>query len=229
MRYNVVLFDADNTLLDFSLAEKKAHEKVSLEYGLPVTDELYARYSKINDDLWKAYEKKLYEREEIVVMRFEKYLKELNREDIDPVVFNEKYRAYLGEGTYLIDGATEVVKAVKNLGAKVYIVTNGVSKVQRKRLNVQPFFEYLDGVCISEDAGKPKPDLEFFINASQKFNFKLDEKTVIVGDSLSSDIKGGNNAGIDTIWFNPKNATLVGDVKVTYEIKSLHEVINIIK
>ena len=229
MKYQTVLFDADNTLLDFSLAEKKAHEKVSLEYGLPVTDALYSRYSKINDDMWKAYEKKLYSREEIVVLRFQKYLKELNREDIDPVVFNEKYRTYLGEGTYLIDGANEVVKQVKQTGAKIYIVTNGVSKVQNKRLNCQEFYKYLDGVCISEDAGHPKPDLEFFENASKTYNFKLDNSTVIIGDSLSSDIKGGNNAGIDTVWFNPNNKPLPSEYVVNYQVKTLYEILDIIK
>ena len=229
MRYDTVLFDADNTLLDFSMAEKKAHEKVSLEYGLPVTEKLYSHYSEINDKFWKDYEKKLYTREEIVVLRFEKYLKELGREDINPVIFNEKYRAYLGEGKYLIDGATEVVKAVKELGAKIYIVTNGVSKVQNKRLNPQPFFKYIDGVCISEDAGHPKPDVEFFITASSDFKFSLNEKTIIVGDSLSSDIKGGNNAGIDTCWFNPNGKPLLDGYNVTYQIKSLYEIIDIIK
>lgn len=229
MRYDTILFDADNTLLDFSLAEKKAHEKVSLEYGLPVTEELYARYSKINDDYWKDFEKKLYTREEIVVLRFEKYLKELGREDIDAVVFNEKYRTYLGEGKFLIDGATEVVKKVKELGAKIYIVTNGVSKVQNKRLNPQPFFKYIDGVCISEDAGHPKPDLEFFIMASKTAGFSLGSKTIIIGDSLSSDIKGGNNAGIDTCWFNPSKKPLPSGYDVTYEITNLYQVIDIVK
>ena len=229
MRYDTVLFDADNTLLDFSMAEKKAHEKVSLEYGLPVTDELYSRYSKINDDYWKAYEKKLYTREEIVVLRFKSYLKELNREDIDPVIFNEKYRAYLGEGKYLIDGAYEVIKTIKDLGAKIYIVTNGVSKVQSKRLNPQPFFKFLDGVCISEDAGHPKPDIEFFETASKTFNFKLDEKTIVIGDSLSSDIKGGNNAGIDTCWFNPHKKPLLDGYTVTYQVESLYQIIDIVK
>ena len=173
MRYTTILIDADNTLLDFSMAEKKAHEKVSLEYGLPVTDDLYNYYSKVNDDYWKAYEKKQYTREEIVVLRFEKYLAYLNRSDIDASVFNEKYRTYLGEGKYLIDGATEVIVALKELGAKIYVVTNGVSKVQNKRLNPQPFYKYLDGVCISEDAGHPKPDVEFFENASLSCGLNL--------------------------------------------------------
>ena len=228
MRYETVLFDADNTLLDFSLAEYKAFKKVSLEYGLPHNDTLYARYSAINDGYWKSYEKKLYSREEIVVLRFKTYLAEIGVTTVNPVEFNEKYRLYLGEGKDLISGATEVVKAVKNLGAKVYIVTNGVSKVQNKRLTPQPFYKYLDGVCISEDAGHPKPDLEFFMTASQKFGFELNQKTVIVGDSLSSDIKGGNNAGIDTVWFNPQNKPLPSGYKVTHQIKSLCELIPII-
>lgn len=229
MKYDTVLFDADNTLLDFSLAEYKAFKKVSLEYGLPHNDALYARYSAINDECWKNYEKKLYTREEIVVLRFKIYLSEIGVTTVDPVEFNEKYRLYLGEGKDLISGATEVVKAVKDLGLKVYIVTNGVSKVQSKRLNPQPFFKYLNGVCVSEDAGHPKPDVEFFITASKQFGFELNEKTVIVGDSLSSDIKGGNNAGIDTIWFNPQNKPLPSGYKVTHQITSLYDLLPLLK
>ena len=229
MKYDTILFDADNTLLDFSMAEKKAHEKVSLEYGLPVNDELYALYSTINDGLWKDYEKGLFTRDEIVVLRFTRYLEKLGRTDVDAYVFNVKYREYLSEGKFVIDGAYEVLETLKNMGAKIYVVTNGVSSTQKRRLNPQPFFKFLDGVCISEDAGYPKPDVRFFASAVKTYNIRLDEKAIIVGDSLSSDIKGGNTVGIATCWFNPKNKPLVNGYKVDYEIKNLYEVIDIVK
>ena len=229
MKYSTLLFDADNTLLDFSMAEKKAHEKVSLEHGLPVTDELYNLYSTINDGLWKDYEKGLFTRDEIVVLRFSRYLEAIGRPDVDANVFNIKYREYLGEGKYVIDGAYEVLETLKNMGAKIYVVTNGVSKTQTERLNPQPFFKFIDGVCISEDAGYPKPDVRFFEAATKTFNFKLDENAIIIGDSLSSDIKGGNNVGIKTCWFNPKRKPLLDGYKVDYEITTLYDVIDIVK
>ena len=229
MKYSTLLFDADNTLLDFSMAEKKAHEKVSLEYGLPVTEELYNLYSTINDGLWKDYEKGLFTRDEIIVLRFSRYLEKLGRSDIDAKIFNEKYRDYLGEGKFVIDGAYEVLEILKNMGAKIYVVTNGVSKTQKQRLNPQPFFKFIDGVCISEDAGYPKPDVRFFEAATKTFNFKLDEKAIIIGDSLSSDIKGGNNVNIATCWFNPKRKPLIDGYKVDYEITALYDVIDIVK
>ena len=119
MKYSTLLFDADNTLLDFSMAEKKAHEKVSLEYGLPVTEELYNLYSTINDGLWKDYEKGLFTRDEIVVLRFSRYLEAIGRPDVDANVFNLKYREYLGEGKYVIAGAYEVLENGE-LGDRVF-------------------------------------------------------------------------------------------------------------
>ena len=228
MKYSTLLFDADNTLLDFSMAEKKAHEKVSLEHGLPVTDELYNLYSTINDGLWKDYEKGLFTRDEIVVLRFSRYLEAIGRPDVDANVFNLKYREYLGEGKYVIDGAYEVLETLKNMGAKIYVVTNGVSKTQKQRLNPQPFFKFIDGVCISEDACYPKPDVRFFEAATKTFNFKLDENAIIIGDSLSSDIKGGNNVGIKTCWFNPNNLSVKKGINPTYTINTLLQLKNIL-
>lgn len=229
MRYTTVLFDADNTLLDFSASEKQAHIKTSYKYGLPWSEDLYEKYSAINDKWWKLYEKELYGREEIVVNRYKEYLGLLNADRIDAAAFNDDYRSFLAEGRDLIEGANQTVKAIKELGAKIYIVTNGSTKVQNKRLSGQEFMRYVDGVFISESSGHPKPDVEFFADLAKTFGVTYDEKTIIIGDSLSSDIKGGNNVNIDTCWFNYKNAKPTGDVKITYEINNLIEAVKIVK
>lgn len=225
----MVLFDADNTLLNFSLAEKKAHKRVSLEYGIPYSEELYKTYSAINDKWWKSYEKKLFTRDEIIVNRFVEYLEFVGVSNVDPIEFNRKYRLYLSDGKDAVNGAYETLKAIKEMGAKIYIVTNGVAHVQNSRLKCQPFYKFIDGICISEDTGYAKPDVDFFTTASKKHGIVYNEKTLIVGDSLTSDIKGGNNIGIDTCWFNPNSAPLKDGYIVTYTVKDLKEIIDIVK
>ena len=229
MRYTTILFDADNTLLDFSGSEKQAHKKVSLKYGLDWNESLYKTYSEINDKWWTLYEKKQFTREEIVINRYKEYLSLLNANEIDASIFNDEYRHFLAEGRDVIDGATQTLKEIKALGGKIYIVTNGTVQVQNSRLSGQEFMKYVDGVQISEDGGHPKPDVEFFTNLSNKYNVKYNEQTLIVGDSLSSDIKGGNNVNIDTCWFNPNGKKANSSVKITYEIKRLIEVVDIVK
>lgn len=229
MSYNVLLFDADNTLLDFNYAEHEAFKNANLKFGLPFTEELYKKYHVINDGWWKRYEKGLYKKEEIVVLRFKEYLA-LTGIEINPEEFNKAFLGELANGVKTIDGACEVLKTLKEVyNKKIYIATNGVTKVQQKRLGSQEFFKYLDGIFVSEEMGFPKPELGFFENAQKKCGLTFGSDTLIIGDSLTSDIKGGNQIGIDTCWFNRNGDHLKDGYKVTYQIKDLYEIIDIVK
>jgi YjjG family noncanonical pyrimidine nucleotidase len=229
MSYNILLFDADNTLLDFDYAEHEAFKNANLKFGLPFTEELYAKYHVINDGWWKRYEKGLYKKEEIVVLRFKEYL-ELTGIEINPEEFNKVFLSNLASGVKTIDGAYEVLKTLKeDYNKTIYIVTNGVTKVQQKRLGSQPFIKYIDGIFVSEEMGYPKPELGFFINAQKKANTQFGSNSLIIGDSLTSDIKGGNIIGIDTCWFNRNSAPLKDGFSVTYTITDLKQIIDIVK
>lgn len=228
MSYDILLFDADNTLLDFDYAEHEAFKNANLKFGLPFNEDLYAKYHVINDGWWKRYEKGLYKKEEIVVLRFKEYL-ELTGIKINPEEFNVTFLSELAKGVKTIDGANEVLKTLKERGKKIYIATNGITKVQQKRLGSQEFFKYLDGIFVSEEMGFPKPELGFFENAQKKSGLTFNKNTLIIGDSLTSDIKGGNLLDIDTCWFNRNSAPLKDGVSVTYQIKTLYEILDIVK
>ena len=228
MKYKYFLFDVDNTLLDFGDTEKQALLSSSKIHGIPCTEEDYQRYSKINDGCWKKLEKGLVEKSQIGYLRFAEYLPTVNS-TIDPIVFNKTFISQLALGKKLIDGANEVVKAVKDLGGKVYIATNGFFVVQENRIKCQEFYKYLDGLFISEQLGHAKPDVKFFENAEKLAGITLKGNALIIGDSLTSDIKGGSDYGIDTCWFNPKNLPIPKEPKVTFAINKLSELIDYIK
>ena len=229
MKYDKILFDLDNTLLDFCDAEINAHKLATLKYQIEYRLEDYKVYHDINDALWKEHELGKYTRAEITYLRFKKYLDYLGVTGVDPAEFNKSYVSNLALGKKMMDGALETLKAVKELDAKAYIITNGVTFVQENRLNGHPIMQYIDGICISEAAGAPKPNKEFFIKASEIFGVEFDDKTLVVGDSLSSDIKGGINAGINTCWVNKSGKPHPSDITPTYEIDDITKLIDIVK
>ena len=225
MKYKYFLFDIDNTLLDFYKAEEQAFKNASKIYNLRCEKEDYLRYSAINDGYWKKLEKGLYTREEITTYRFKDYLPTVNASDISPEEFNKTYLSQLALGTFLIDGAEEVVKQIYNLGGEIYIATNGVLKVQTSRLSNLEFMKYVKGVFVSEDLGYSKPNIKFFLEAEKRANINLKGNAIIIGDSLTSDIKGGSDFGIDTCWFNPKNLPIPTEPKITFCITKLLDLI----
>ncbi len=229
MRYDKILFDLDNTLIDFDDAERNALYLCFQEFNLDYKPEYNEIYHGINDKLWKMLEKGEIERKVLIVKRFEEFFKILNISNVDYDKFNDFYLSSIANGKRLMPNAVETVKAVYDLGAKCYLVTNGNKIVQKNRLEGQPFMPYISGVAISEDVGYKKPDKEFFIGAQKLFNVKFDNKTLVVGDSLTSDILGGINAGIDTCFVNVKNQDKNPDIKPTYEINNLLDLIEIVK
>ena len=198
-----VLFDLDDTLFDFHKAEKIALTKTLVHFGIDPTEETLALYSTINAAHWKRLELGEISREEVKVGRYRELFKTIGVE-CDPVKATacyELYRKY-----------------------RLYIVSNGTAKVQEGRIGSSGIAKYMDGIFISQILGANKPDKQFFdICFAEIPDFSLSE-TVIIGDSLSSDIKGGINAGITTVWFNPKGIENDNNIKPDYTIKELSEV-----
>lgn len=227
MRYSVLLFDLDNTLLDFNKAEEHAFFMTAKNQGVTFTKADYDEYHKINDKWWKLHEKGLYSRDEIVLYRYAEFFK-LKGVNLSPEKFNADYMINLGEGKFTVNGAEEVLKTLKIMGAQIYVVTNGVVSIQNRRLKNNPVTPYIDGMFVSEKIGVPKPDVRFFKAAEEEFGIRFDDKTLIIGDSLTSDIAGGKNAGIKTCWFNPRGTANDSAVNPDYEIKNLFDVLKVV-
>ncbi len=226
MKYTTLLFDLDNTLLDFHDAEKTAFMNTCKILDLSFSDDNYETYRQINQKWWNLYEKGLYSKDEITKNRFQEYLDYIGKTG-DPALIHKTYVSSLSLGKKNIDGAYEVLEYFKNLGCTILIVTNGVTTSQRKRLEGQAFNKFIDGVYISDEIGYPKPKIEFFKQVEKLSGITFDEKTIIIGDSLTSDIQGGFNVGIDTCYINLQNTPLPNGVKPTYVITKLTDLFNL--
>ena len=217
-----VLFDLDDTLFDFHKAEKIALTKTLVHFGIDPTEETLALYSTINAAHWKRLELGEISREEVKVGRYRELFKTIGVE-CDPVKATAYYESMLAIGHYFMPGAPELLEELYRK-YRLYIVSNGTAKVQEGRIGSSGIAKYMDGIFISQLLGANKPDKQFFdICFAEIPDFSLSE-TVIIGDSLSSDIKGGINAGIITVWFNPKGIENDNDIKPDYIIKELSEV-----
>lgn len=217
-----VLFDLDDTLFDFHKAEKIALTKTLVHFGIDPTEETLALYSTINAAHWKRLELGEISREEVKVGRYRELFKTIGVE-CDPVKATAYYESMLAIGHYFMPSAPELLEELYRK-YRLYIVSNGTAKVQEGRIGSSGITKYMDGIFISQILGANKPDKQFFdICFAEIPDFLLSE-TVIIGDSLSSDIKGGINAGITTVWFNPKGIENDSDIKPDYTIKELSEV-----
>ena len=206
-KYKALLLDADDTLLDFQANERESVKKVFQKLGLPVDDSVLAQYSAINRELWLAHERGEITKQMIWDQRFVRLFKALNCR-ADGLEAERLYRAALGEGAQTIPGAVELCQEL-NGAYELYIVTNGTAQTQYSRIHNAGFDRWVRGVFISE---------ELF----ERIPFSRQE-TLIVGDSLTSDIQGGVNAGVDTCWYNPARLKRGKGPCPTFEIHQLNE------
>jgi 2-haloacid dehalogenase len=225
-KYQTLLFDIDNTLLDFSAAEKVALHRLFEGQNFPLTPEVKARYKTINQGLWTAFEEGKIDRDEVMNTRFSILFKEYGLE-VDGVLLEKTYHSYLKEGHQLINGALELIKDLQNQ-YDLYIVTNGDSETQYKRLHDSGLYPLFKDIFVSEDTGYQKPMKEYFDYVFERIPNLSVENTLIIGDSLSADIKGGQIAGIDTCWFNPEMIPTNPEMIPTYQIQKLDELYRIL-
>lgn len=218
-----LLFDADHTLLDFRASEKKALSQTFAEYGLPFPDAVYQQYQLQNAKLWQDYEKGLIDRKTVLHTRFCKLFAQFGYA-ADGAAFEDSYRFHLDRACDLMPDAIEVVAQLSKTHA-LYIVTNGVVSTQKMRLRDSGLAPYFRDVFISEEVGCQKPQKAFFDQCFARIPDFAPADAIIIGDSLSSDIKGGNLAGIDTCWFNPEGKKNESDAQPDYKIRALRELL----
>ena len=225
-KYKYLLFDVDGTLLDFDKAEQYALEYTFRHYDISLTYEINQRYEEINKKLWKDFENGLIDKKTVVYSRFVLLFKEFNI-PVDGIAFEDDYQNALGQGYFVLPHTIEVLSALYQK-YPLYVVTNGVSQTQYSRLEGTDIKKYFQNIFVSEDIGHQKPSKEYFDYCFKNID-KIDlSKTLIIGDSLSSDIQGGINAGIDTCWFNPNHLDKPEAMPINYEIHDLRELLQLL-
>lgn len=227
MKYKFLLFDADGTLLDFHKSEQMALLHTFEKHKIPFNEHVKEVYEIINHDLWKRFEKGEIDKHTVLYTRFVKLFEELDIQE-DGIAFEDKYQKALGEGAYLLDDAYAVIKELAQ-EFQLYIVTNGVSATQYSRLEETGLRKFVKDVFVSEDVGYQKPQIAYFDYVFQHIPRFDKSQALIIGDSLTSDIKGGIHAGIDTCWYHTTNEKAPKEYDITYEIHDLKELIKIVK
>lgn len=217
-----VLFDLDDTILDFKRAEALALREALRRMGLEPTDNVVSRYSIINQRQWELLEDKVLTRAQVLVRRFELLFEEFCM-NADAQQTQNLFHSLLSQGHYFVPGAEEMLDALKDK-YDLYIVSNGTAAVQFPRIESARLAPYFKEIFISELIGANKPDVSFFDHCFARIpNFKKEE-AIIIGDSLTSDIRGGNNAGIKTCWFNPAHAPEKTGIRADYQVDELSQI-----
>ncbi len=227
MAYQWLLFDADGTLFDYDRAEKHALQNTFAQLGYPFEAEYLAEYQRVNHAIWLQFERGDIDQVTLRAHRFELLFKAIELR-ADPQAFSPAYLANLAEQTGLIDGALEAVKLLANR-FDLAIITNGLTEVQRPRFANSAIYKYLKQIIISDEVGVAKPDPRIFDIAFARMNQPPKEVVLIIGDSLTSDIQGGLNYGIDTCWFNPAGKRNEHQIAATFEIRRLDELLKLLE
>lgn len=216
-----IFFDLDNTLLDFDRAEAVALRRALTEAGAPAEEAVLERYHVINRRQWELLEEGLLTREQVLVRRFQLLFEEL-RVKADPKAVCEQYEAYLAQGHWFVPGAPELLRVLAPR-YELYLASNGASFVQRRRLESAGITGYFRGLFLSEEVGADKPQRAFFEACFASIPHFRKETALMVGDSLTSDIRGGKNAGIRTCWFAPQGQPSRPEIYPDYRICALEE------
>ena len=217
-----ILFDMDDTIFDFKMAEKIALKKTLQQLGINPTDEIMSRYSVINQAQWRLLEEGKIAREELKSRRFRLLFEEFGS-DASEFEAAQLYGELLGVGHYYIEGAHELLEELQGKYA-LYIVSNGTTSVQKGRIASSDIEKFVKAIFISQEIGVNKPAREFFDACFAQIEDNDRDASVIIGDSLTSDIQGGANAGITSVWFNPHAKENNTDIRPDYEIRSLSEI-----
>ncbi|CAG0945216.1 2-haloacid dehalogenase [Anaerolineae bacterium] len=226
MKYTWLLFDADGTLFDYDQAEASALQRTFENFRLQYEPAYREIYRRINHQLWIEFENGSVSSELLRVKRFELLFAEIGIA-VNTESFSNKYLSNLANASELMDGAFEVVQVLRER-YQLGLITNGLKDVQRPRLVQSALRDCFAVFVISEEVGAAKPDPAIFDVAFQRMGNPTRDQVLLIGDSLTSDIQGGNNYGIDTCWFNPSHAPRNDSVTSTYEISRLNDLVQIL-
>lgn len=227
-RYEIILLDADMTLLDFARSQRGALSRTLEKWGLPDSEETQGAYHKINSALWDAMARGEIDQDFLVIERFSALLRLLGA-DADPCRLNHDYECFLGEEAYLLPGAMEFCQTLSQTGLTLALATNGLPRAQRGRYVRTGLDQVIPNLFISMELGASKPNPRFFQNILEKLSATDPSRVVMIGDGLATDILGANRANIDSIWFDPQNEPLTGAAQPTWIAHSYDEILDILE
>ncbi len=226
-QFTTILWDLDGTLTDFLYSQRCAITKCFKSIGREITEEQIERYSQINDSFWKRLELGEITKKELLSGRFLQLFEEYGIENVDVQSFLKQYQMELGLNISILDDSLTICKSLQGL-VKQYVITNGVTITQETKLRLSGFADVMDGIFISEQVGAPKPHQAYFDYILERIEEKDKSKMLIVGDSLTSDIKGGVLNGIPTCWYREDGASNNSPYNPDYEISDLHGIYDIL-
>lgn len=223
--YKYLLFDADNTLLDFNRAEEAALRDTLNECPLGFSEEVHKRYHQINKEEWEKLERGETTRAILIVNRYRRLFNEYGYDgDYYGEFCAKAYESNLGNYGYLLDGAEETLRRASEKYS-VYIITNGLTNVQKSRMSKTPLEKYIVKSYISEEMGCAKPEKIFFDKLCEDVGDNDTSAYLVIGDSLTSDIQGAVNAGMDSVWITDGTS----DERPTYTVQNLSELCELLK
>lgn len=228
MAYNFLLFDLDHTLLDFETAEETALTQMLEDMNFPDVEAFKDYYKPMNQGLWKDLEQKKLTKQELVDSRFAIGFAHFGI-TVDGAEMALRYQDYISLQGQSFPGAEDLLEQLEEAGYQLYAATNGVTAIQEGRLAHSTIASYFKEVFISEQLQTQKPDPDFFDKVGQLIPGFSKEETLMIGDSLTADIAGGNAAGIDTVWYNPEHLENASQVMPTYEVDSYSKILALLK
>ncbi len=223
--YDIILFDLDNTILDFDSAERDSFIKIIEKAGLIYSEDLLQNYKKINTALWSALEQGKISKETVLNTRFQKFF-QLYGVTVDGRLWEENYRFCLNNSSGLIPNAKYTLRELKKMGKKLYSASNGVYETQLKRLSNAGIIDLFDGHFISDRIKYEKPSPLFFEFCLKNLGLIAHSSIIMVGDSPASDITGAINSGIDSCFY--QHNSNVQCTYATYTIQDLSELLGIV-
>ena len=227
MTYKFLLFDLDHTLLDFDTSEDVALTQLLKEEGVADIQAYKDYYVPMNKSLWKDLELKKITKKELVNTRFSKLFSHFGIEK-DGIYLAEHYQFYLAQQGQVFSGAMELLDSLIDRGYELYAATNGITTIQTGRLEQSGIAPFFKEIFISAQLHTQKPDAAFYEKIGARIpNFNKNH-ALMIGDSLSADIQGGNNAGIDTIWYNPHHLENKSLAQPTYEVDSYQALLELL-
>lgn len=234
MGYRMLLFDVDNTLLDFDANERESFRSLMKEMGESWTEEIYGIYRDLNTRLWRCIEREEITVEEGINRRFSDLMAHYGK-NVDGTKWEKVYRGYLSQGVQEIPQVHQVLRKLKDEGYELYVITNGVEETQMCRMLKSGLYKYFRKLFISGKIGAGKPSKAFFDHVKSHIGHFDEKQALVIGDSLTSDIKGGIDAGIDTCWFCREKERGIREreldgarVRPTYIISELAEIFEIL-
>jgi YjjG family noncanonical pyrimidine nucleotidase len=226
-RYKYILIDLDDTLIDFTAAQRASFFATSKFFGLEASEESFATFKSINSELWIAYEKSELSKAEVFSIRWRRYF-QLFGKSLSPTDVNQYFLNHLGEHPLLFEGALDFCRKLSR-DCKLAVVTNGDSVTQRMKIDNSGLGPYICALTVSDEVGAAKPDSRIFVEAFKALGVTVKAEALMVGDNIHADVVGAMNFGIDVCWFNPSGVAIPEGIAIPFAASTYDEILNWIK